>query len=82
MAVNDKIKMIMAGAGVSGRQLATVLNCPAQTATNKISRGLVKIDDVIRIVHACGATLTITTKDSVIIPLTLEDIEKPIAKIK
>lgn len=76
MAVNDKIKMVMAGAGISGRQLASVLGCPPQTATNKVSRGLVKIDDVIRIVDACGATLTITTKDGTIIPLTLADIEK------
>lgn len=75
MAINDKIKMVMAGVGVSGRQLAGVLGCPAQTATNKISRGLVKVDDVVRVLHACGATLTITTKDGVTIPITLEDVE-------
>ena len=77
MSVTDKIKMVMVGAGVSGRQLATALDCPPQTATNKISRGLVKIDDVIKIVTACGATLTITTKDGTTIPLTLADLEEP-----
>ena len=33
------------------------------------------IDDLIKIVNACGATLTITTKNGVTIPITLEDVE-------
>lgn len=80
MGINNKIKMVMAAAGVSSRQLAGALQCPPQTAANKISRGVVKIDDVIRIVDACGATLTITTKDGTVIPLTLADIDKPVTK--
>ena len=75
MSVTNKVKGVMRMAGISGRQLATALGCPPQTATNKISRGLVKVDDVIKIVTACDATLTIITKDGTVIPLTLADLE-------
>lgn len=74
MSVTTKIKMIMAAAGVTGRQLAEPLSCPPQTAANKITRGLVKIDDLIKIVNFCGGSITITTKDGTAIPLTLEDV--------
>lgn len=74
MSVTTKIKMVMTAAGVNGRQLAEPLNCPPQTAANKITRGIVKIDDLVRIVSFCGGTITITTKNGTTIPLTLEDV--------
>ena len=76
MSVNSKIKTIMASAGVNGRQLGEAFNCPPQTATNKLTRGITKIDDLVRIVDYCGGKLTITTKDGTTIPLTLEDLDQ------
>lgn len=75
MAINDKIKMIMASAGVNGRQLADAFKCPPQTATNKITRGIKSIDDLVIICDYCGAKITITTKDGAVIPLTFDDIK-------
>lgn len=74
MSITTKIKMIMAAAGVNGRQLGEALNCPPQTAANKITRGVVKIDDLVKIVDYCGGKITITTKDGTAIPITLEDV--------
>lgn len=76
MSINTKIKMIMAAAKVNGRQLAAAFNVPPQTATNKITRGIKSIDDLILICDYCEAKLTITTKDGTVIPLTISDIEK------
>lgn len=80
MSIKKKIDMLLTSAGMTGRGLAAAFNCPAQTIANKVARGVVRVDDVIRIVHACGATLTITTKDGTVIPLTLADVEKPATK--
>lgn len=75
MGVTDKVKMIMASAGVSGRGLADVLNCTPQSASTKINRGIKSVDDLIKVVTYCGGTVTLTTKDGVQIPLTVEDTE-------
>ena len=73
--LNEKIKIVMVSAGVSGRQLAAAFGISPQSATTKISRGVKNIDDLLRLCSACGASLTITTKNGITIPLTLEDVE-------
>ena len=50
MSITTKVRMIMTAANVSGRQLSIPLECPPQTAVNKLTRGLVRIDDMIKIV--------------------------------
>ena len=76
MSIKTKTDIILKYAGITGRGLAAAFNCPAQTIANKVARGLVRIDDLIRLCHACKASLTITTKDGVQIPLTVADIEE------
>lgn len=80
MTVQSKLMMIMAAEKISNRKMAEAFGCSPNTAAAKFQRGIVKVDDVIRIVTACGATLTITTKDGTVIPLTLADIDKPVTK--
>lgn len=74
MAMNNKIKMILASAGLNGRQLAGLFNSTPEVAATKISRGVKKIDELIKICDYCGAKITITTKDGTVVTLTLEDI--------
>ena len=76
MSVTTKVRMIMTAANVSGRQLSIPLECPPQTAVNKLTRGLVRIDDMIKIVSYCEGSITMTTKDGTVIPLTMDDISK------
>ena len=76
MTGQSKLQMIMAAEKISNRKMADVFGCSPNTAAAKFQRGIVKIDDVIRIVEACGASLTITTRDGVQIPLTVADIEE------
>ena len=74
MSIKSKISMVLASAGISSRKLSEFFDCPEQTIANKVARGIVRIDDLIRIVDACDATLTMKTKDGVEIPLRIEDI--------
>ena len=75
VSVKNKVNMVLSSANISSRRLAPYFNCPEQTIANKVCRGIVRIDDLIRIVDACNATLFIKTKDGIDIPLTIEDIE-------
>ena len=75
MALQEKLKMIMVAANLNNRKMAAAFGCSPNTAAAKFQRGIVRLDDVVKIVTACGATLTITTKDGLTIPLTLEDVE-------
>ena len=75
MSVTDKIKMVMASAGISGRGLASAFDCTPQSASTKINRGVKSVDDLVKIVDFCGASIAITTKNGTVIPLTLEDLE-------
>lgn len=75
MSVDNKIKMVMSSAGVNGRQLSEAFNCSPQTATNKITRGIKSISDLLTIITFCGGSVQLLTKDGTVIPLTLEDLE-------
>ena len=75
MAINDKIRMVMAAAKVSGRQLSEAFGTSQGTAAMKVSRGIKSISDLVTICDYCGASLTITTKDGTVIPLTITDLE-------
>lgn len=75
MSVNDKIKALLSLSGVKGVDLAAALGVSYNSASTKVYRGIKSIDDLVKIVTACSATLTITTKDGLTIPLTLEDVE-------
>ena len=75
MSINDKIRMVMTSAKVSGRQLSEAFGTSQGTAAMKVSRGIKSISDLVTICDYCGATLTITTKDGTVIPLTLADVE-------
>ncbi len=77
MAINDKIRMVMTAAKVSGRGLAPAFGTSEGTAAMKVSRGIKSISDLVTICNFCGATLTITTKDGAVIPLTLADLDEP-----
>ena len=76
MGIDNKVKMVMASANVNSRQLAAALDISPQGAANRISRGITSIKDLIRIVDYCGGSVTITTKDGTVIPLSTEDIIK------
>ena len=80
MSVNDKIKALLSLSGVKGVDLATALGVSYNSASTKVYRGIKSIDDLVKIVNACGASLTITTKDGLQIPLTIADIEEPKTK--
>ena len=81
MGLNNKIKSMLTAAGLSGRQLAPLFNSTPDVAAVKISRGIKKIDELIRVCDYCGAKITITTKDGAVIPLTVDDLpQKDAAK--
>lgn len=80
MSVTEKIKAVMSMAGLRGVDLAEALGVSYNAASNRMYLGIKRVDDLIKIVDACGATLTITTKDGTVIPLTLADIDKPTTK--
>ena len=82
MSVTDKVRSVMQLAGVKGVDLASVLGVSYNSAATKIYRGIRSVDDLIKIVDACGATLTINTKDGAVIPLTLADLENEPSKGK
>ena len=82
MSVTDKLKALLSLAGLRGVDLAEALGVGYNAAANRMYVGVKRVDDLIKIVSACGATLTITTKDGMQIPLTLEDIEEPKKKTK
>lgn len=74
MGLDNKIKTVITAAGLSGRQLAPLFNSTPEVAAVKISRGVKKIDELIRICDFCGATICIKAKDGTVIPLTVEDL--------
>ena len=76
MQLDAKIKSVITSAGLSGRQLAPLFNSTPEVAATKISRGVKKIDELIRICDFCGAEITIKTKNGMTIPLTIDDIKK------
>lgn len=76
MSIKSKIKTLLSSSNVKPKELAPALNVAQQTAINRLSTGITSISDLIRICNYCGASLTITTKEKTIIPLTIEDIEK------
>lgn len=79
MSIDTKVKMIMASAGVNGRELAPAFGCTPQSATTKINRGLKTISDLVKLCEYCGAKVQLVSKDGSILPLTLEDIAKEVA---
>lgn len=74
VGVTEKIKEVMSVAGVNGRGLAGVLKTTPQNATNKITRGVKSIADLIKIVDYCGGKIEITDKNGNVIPLNLQDL--------
>ncbi|MBQ8691270.1 MAG: hypothetical protein IJ516_05550 [Phascolarctobacterium sp.] len=82
MSVSEKVKIVMASANVSGRQLAETFGSTQGSASTKITRGLKSVSDLVKVLDACGATLTITTKNGIDIPLTLADVKEEQAKNK
>ena len=77
MSVTDKLKALMSMTGLRGVDLAEALGVGYNAASNRMYIGVKRVDDLIKIVNACGASLTITTKDGLQIPLTIADIEEP-----
>ena len=59
----------------------TVVVSGADDVLEQVTKQLDKLDDVIKIVTACDATLTIITKDGTVIPLTLADLEDNIMQM-
>lgn len=76
MAIANKIQMIISAAGLNNRKMAPAFGCSEPTSAAKFQRGITRIDDLIRIVDYCGGSVTMTTKDGTVIPLTLDDIKK------
>lgn len=77
MSVTDKARAVMKMAGIKGVDLAAALGVSYNAASNRMYKGIKSVDDLVKIVTACGATLSITTKDGTTIPLTLADLEEP-----
>ncbi len=75
MSVANKIQMIISSAGLNNRKIAPAFGCSENTSAAKFQRGINKIEDLVKIVNFCGASIAITTKDGTVIPLTLEDLE-------
>ena len=82
MSVTDKVRAVMKIEGIKAVDLAPALGVGYNSAANRIFRGIKSVNDLIKIVDACGATLTINTKDGAIIPLTLADLENEPSKGK
>lgn len=76
MGVTDKLRALMGLAGVKGVDLAEALGVSYNAASNRMYKGVKRIDDLIKICDKCGATLAITAKDGTVFTLTLDDIEK------
>lgn len=75
MSVTKKLKALMSFSNVRSVDLAEPLGISYNAAANRLYRGVKSIDDLIKICNHCGASLTITTKDGVNIPLTIDDID-------
>lgn len=75
MSVANKIQVIISSAGLNNRKIAPAFGCSENTSAAKFQRGINKIEDLVKIVNFCGASIAITTKDGTVIPLTLEDLE-------
>ena len=74
MSVAKKIQMVISSAGLNNRKMSAAFGCSENTAAAKFQRGIKSVDDLIKIVNFCGGSITITTKDGIAIPLTLEDV--------
>lgn len=72
MDIQQAIRVTMASAGVTGRQLSGVIANTPQSASNKISRGLTNIADLIKLAEACKATVNIKLQDGTELQLTHE----------
>ena len=76
MSVTDKVRAVMQMAGIKGVDLAKALGVSYNAASNRMYLGIKRVNDLVKIIDACGATLSITTKDGTVIPLTIEDLEQ------
>ena len=76
MGISNKIQMIISSAKLNNRKMAGAFHTSENTAAAKFQRGIVRIDDLIRICDYCDAKISIETKEGVIINLSLEDLEE------
>lgn len=61
--------IINASSGKNRSELAADFGVSPQVFSNKISRGLNSICDLIKLCDICGAKITVTTKDGTVITL-------------
>ena len=81
MTVTDKVKAFMAISNVKGVDLVNALGVSYNAASNRIYKGITRVDDLIKICTACGAEISITAKDGTVFRLTLDDLpQKDAAK--
>lgn len=76
MSIRSKTLMIVKSAGLSYTTAAKAFGVKPESSSSKLGRGLTKIDDLIKLCDYCGAHIFIETKDGVIIPITIEDLDK------
>lgn len=75
MSVTDKLRALMELSGVKGVDLAEALGVSYNSASNRMYKGVKRIDDLIKICDKCEAKISITAKDGTVIRLTIDDIE-------
>lgn len=75
MSIKEKIKTVVTASGNNYHSVAPAFETTPEKAAVKLSRGIKKIDDLIKLCHYCNATLVMECKDGSIIPLNIDDIK-------
>ena len=69
------IKIMLADAGLSSRDLADTFNTTKASAGTKVNKGIYSTKDFLKVATACGAVVTVKLASGIVIPLTLADLE-------
>lgn len=72
METQKAVKMMLRDADLSMRDLYIAFGTDRRGASVKVSRGVIKIKDLLTIAQACGARVDITLASGAVLPLTLE----------
>ncbi len=73
MDAQKAVKLMLADAGMSTRDLAGAFNTTKAGAGTKISKGVYSIKDLLIIAEACGAKVKIELKSDLVLDLTREE---------
>lgn len=69
------IKVLLADAGLSSRDLADTFNTTKASAATKVNKGIYSTKDFLKVANACGANVNVQLASGTVITLTLADLE-------